>query len=268
LAAVRRALPSIAAALAIAGLLAAAVIASPDPPASDARDGGKNAGPLAIMRDRPTEAMPRLEDFQPPEPEPVETPQPASPSPPLDPIDTLAPNLPKHPSRALGKPWNGRLENGVQFPANGVAFFTFDSALRKSPSRGWRRWGTDVNVSRTLQVLREFHAAHPDAPRLGVGDLSRPRGGPFGPAYGGVGHASHQNGQDVDVYYPRRDRAEVPPDKPSQVDRQLAQDLVDRFVAAGAQMAFVGPHVGLTGPRGVVIKLVHHDDHVHVRWPK
>jgi hypothetical protein len=35
------------------------------------------------------------------------------------------------------------------------------------------------------------------------------------------------------------------------------------------QYAFVGPDTGLKGPRGVVIPLVDHDDHVHVRirWP-
>ena len=262
----RRALPSLGAALLVTGLLAAGVLAAPHSATDDSKPGSKNAGPFGLMRDRPVELQPRLQDFQPPEPEPAG--QPASPAPPLEPIDTLAPNLPARPSRAVGQPWNGRLKNGVQVPANGVAFFTFDSALRQAPSRGWRRWGTDVNVTHTLAVIREFHAAHPDAPRLGIGDLSRPRGGPFGRAYGGAGHASHQNGLDVDIYYPRRDKAEKPPTKVSQVDRALAQDLVDRFVAAGAQVMFVGPNVGLTGPRGRVQRLVHHDDHVHVRWPK
>jgi hypothetical protein len=263
---VRRALPSVAAALLVTGLLAAGVLAAPHTEA-DSRSHPNKAGPFALMRDRPVDLKPRLQDFQAPEPEPA-THQPASPSPPLEPIDLLAPNLPDRPSRALGQPWNGRLVNGVQVPANGVAFFTFDSALRRSPSRGWRRWGTDVNVTHTLAVIRDFHAAHPEAPRLGIGDLSRPRGGPFGRQYGGIGHASHQNGLDVDVYYPRKDRVEKPPTKVSQVDRRLAQDLVNRFVAAGAQIMFVGPRVGLTGPRGRVQRLVHHDDHVHVRWPK
>jgi hypothetical protein len=261
---VRRALPSIATALLVTGLLAAGVLAAPDiSPSRSSDDDKKAAGPFALLRDRPTDLQPRLEDFEPPP-----APQPANPAPPLEPLDQLAPNVTDRPSRAVGKPWRGRLENGVQLPANGIAFFTFDSALRTSPSRWWRRWGTDLNVSRTLAVIREFRAAHPDAPRIGIGDLSRPRGGPFGREFGGLGHASHQNGQDVDIYYPRLDRAEKPARKPSQVDRRLAQELVDRFVVAGAQMVFVGPRVGLRGPRGVVHKLVHHDDHVHVRWPK
>ena len=258
----RRALPSIAAALLVAGLLAAGVIASPDA-ADDTRE--EPASPFALMRDRPTELQPELEDFHPPAAPPAQA---ANPAPPLAPIDALAPNLPERPSRALGKPWNGRLQNGVQLPANGVAFFTLDSALKTSPSRAWRRWGTDLTVERTLAVIRDFRAANPDAPRLAIGDLSRPRGGPFGRQYGGLGHASHQNGQDVDVYWPRKDRAEMDPKKPRQVDRRLSQDLVNRFVAAGAEMVFVGPRLGLTGPRGVVQKLAHHDNHAHVRWPK
>jgi murein endopeptidase len=118
-----------------------------------------------------------------------------------------------------------------------------------------------------MAVLAEFRAAHPDGPRLGVGDLSLPAGGPFGPEYGGLGHRSHQNGQDVDIYWPRRDRAEQQPEHPSLVDRALSQDLVDRLVAAGAEYVFVGPSLHLRGPHGTVQTLIHHDDHAHVRWP-
>ena len=62
-------------------------------------------------------------------------------------------------------------------------------------------------------------------------------------------HVTHQNGLDADVYYPRRDRAERPPLSVSEIDRRLAQDLVDRFVAAGAELVYVGPNTGFTGPR-------------------
>jgi hypothetical protein len=65
--------------------------------------------------------------------------------------------------------------------------------------------------------------------------------------------------------YPRRDGALRAARRPAEVDRALAQDLVDRFRAAGAVKLFVGPHLHLRGPRGIVVALVHHDDHVHVR---
>ena len=69
----------------------------------------------------------------------------------------------------------------------------------------------------------------------------------------------------VDVLYPRVDWEEKRAWRPGLVDRALAQDLVDRFVAAGAVYVFTGPSLHLRGPRKVVVALVHHDDHMHVR---
>jgi murein endopeptidase len=168
-------------------------------------------------------------------------------------------------SHALGRPDAGRLVNGVQFPAEGPHFFTWDMALRSSPNRPWRRYGTARLVRTVLRVIDQYAAAHPGAPRVGVGDLSRPHGGDFGPQFGWIGHVSHQNGLDVDIWYPRRDGRERWPDRVSQVNRRLAQDLVDRFVRECAVLIFVGPSTGLHGPAGVVQTLVHHDNHLHVR---
>ena len=170
-------------------------------------------------------------------------------------------------SRALGLPHAGRLAGGVRLPREGAHFFTWDPVLKRSPNRRWRRWGTDELVRAVLRVAREHREAHPRAPRIAIGDLSRPRGGDFGKRFGILGHVSHQNGLDVDVYYPRTDRREKAPRRPGQVDGRLAQERVDRFVAAGAVKVVVGPSLDLRGPRGVVEKLVHHDDHLHVRLP-
>ena len=182
--------------------------------------------------------------------------------------DAAAPEAPQPDaprSIAVGVPWHGRLEHGVQLPVAGTDFVTWDPVLRVSPNREWRRWGTDALIVLLDTVTREFREAHPDVPPILIADLSRPQGGPFGPRYGGLGHGSHQNGLDADVMYPRRDRAPLAAVRPAEVDRALAQDLVDRFRAAGAVKLFVGPHLHLRGPRGIVVPLVHHDDHVHVR---
>jgi murein endopeptidase len=168
-------------------------------------------------------------------------------------------------SESVGLPWNGRLIRGVRLPSEGVHFFTWDPVLKRSPNRWWRRWGSDRLLHMLLRVLDEYAAAHPEAPRVGIGDLSRPHGGVFDERFGGRGHASHQNGRDVDVYYPRLDRQELRPARPSQIDRALAQDLVTRFVRAGAVKVFVGPHTGLRGPERIVQRLIYHDDHLHVR---
>jgi len=170
-----------------------------------------------------------------------------------------------HHSAAIGSPSAGRLQQGVRLPADGRTFFTWDPVLRRSPNRPWRRWGTDRLVRIVLKVARGHRAAHPRAPRMAVGDLSRRHGGDFGPRFGYIGHVSHQNGLDVDVYYPRADGRERAPRDADQIDPALSQELVDRFLAAGAVTIFVGPNTHLTGPAGVVVPLANHDNHLHVR---
>jgi murein endopeptidase len=181
-------------------------------------------------------------------------PEPVEPPPSVEPIAWRD-------SIAVGTPSAGRLVRGVRLPPERAGFFTWDPVERRRPNRAWRRWGTDRLVRIVLRVVREYAAAHPNAPRVGIGDLSRPRGGLFGPK-----PASHQNGLDVDVYYPRLDRRERPPRRVEQIDRRLAQDLVDRFVRAGAEIVYVGPSTGFTGPSGVVQVLSNHDNHLHARF--
>ena len=174
--------------------------------------------------------------------------------------------LPVEQSRALGFPWAGRLVGGVRLGPSGHTFFTWDFVKERSPNRPWRRWGTDRLIRALTRVLAGYMAANPGAPRVGIGDLSRSHGGDFGSRFGAPGHASHQSGLDVDVYYPRLDGRERPPLRPRHIDRRLAQDLVDRFVAAGAEKVFVGPRTGLTGPPSIVQVLpAYHDNHMHVR---
>ena len=179
-------------------------------------------------------------------------------------------------STASGLPNAGRLIAGVKLPAEGVNFHTWDPIRWRPVNRVERRYGTDRLIRTILRVARQYRAANPGAPRVVVGDLSRPRGGSFDGRFGDMrefgsgppsgGHVSHQNGLDADIYYPRKDRQERAPASWAQVDRRLAQDLVDRFAAAaGAQFVFVGPRTGLRGPSGVVQQVDYHHDHLHVR---
>jgi hypothetical protein len=204
-------------------------------------------------------------------PPPVPDPPPAPPVPtapePQASVPTAPPAPVPAPSRAVGRPTDGSLVRGVQLPAEGPDHYTWDPILKRFPSRGWRRWGTDRLVETVQTVLADVRARHPELPRLAIGDLSRPRGGSFGKEFGFLGHASHQNGLDIDIYYPRDDRRRGKPQTVDQVDRAGAQALVDAFVEAGAQFVFVGRRVGLTGPPAVVQAIPHHDDHLHVRLP-
>ncbi len=172
-------------------------------------------------------------------------------------------------SRAVGRPGRGRLVNGVPFPEGSDYAFTWNFPEGYSPNPAFRRYGTEKLVLTVECILAAYGARHPELARVGVADMSRTNGGPFGRKYGGLGHGSHQNGLDVDVLMPRLDLCECAPQSPTEVDAVHAQELVDAFVAAGAQYLFVSPVLYrrglLRGPRGVVIPLRFHDDHIHVR---
>lgn len=183
------------------------------------------------------------------------------------PASAPLPRIEYRDSTAIGRPDSGRLEDGVLLPREGRDHFTWDPARRSSPNRPGRRWATDDTIRTTLRVLREFRRDHPGIARVGIGDLSLPEGGYFGEEINpGYPHDSHQNGLDVDVYYPTRSGQERATRRVHEVDVRLAQDLVDRFAAAGAVYVFVGPALPLTGPAPVVVPLVDHDDHMHVRF--
>ena len=154
-------------------------------------------------------------------------------------------------STALGTPGAGSLEHGVRFPAAGHHFFTWDPILHRQPDRDWRRWGTDDLVRTTLRVLREFARRHPHAPRIGVGDLGLRHGGYFGPEVGGgIGHATHQNGLDVDVYYPRRIAASGRRSPSTRSTCGCPRRCVDLFVDAGRADDLRRPEPAAQRPAG------------------
>jgi hypothetical protein len=172
---------------------------------------------------------------------------------------TVMPEVVWRHSISLGLPYYGRLIDGVQLPAASPYWTTWDPALERAPNRNYRRYGSAKLIRLLLSITQAFHDSHPGAARLVIGDISRLGGGPLDQ------HASHQNGLDVDVYYPRLDGRELPPMSVGEVNVPLSQDLLNLFLAANPEFVFVGPHLALRGPSGVVEPLVGHDNHMHVR---
>jgi hypothetical protein len=166
-----------------------------------------------------------------------------------------------HRATSVGLPFGGRLEHGTQLPVEGTDWVTWNPVTDRSPNLPERLYGNERTIRTVVSVIAAYRAAHPRAPRVVVGDISRRGGGVMDE------HVSHQNGLDVDVYYPRRDGHLSAPIATSQIDHALAQDLLDRFVAAGAQVVFVGFSAGLSGQSGVVVPYPNHENHMHVRFP-
>jgi hypothetical protein len=162
---------------------------------------------------------------------------------------------------SVGLPYSGQLVDGTQLPVEGPNWVTWNPVTDSVPNLPRRLYGNERTIRTIIAVAAAYREAHPQAPPLVVGDISFAGGGVMDE------HVSHQNGLDVDVYYPRRDRRLQAPTTTGQIDRSLAQDLLDRFVAAGAQVVFVGYSTGLGSAGGVAVPYPNHENHMHVRFP-
>jgi murein endopeptidase len=173
------------------------------------------------------------------------------------------PNIDWHHAISVGLPYSGSLIDGTQLPVEGPSWVTWNPVTDSVPNAPKRLYGNQRTIRAIVAVTEAFRAAHPGAARVVIGDISREGGGPMRDE-----HVSHQNGLDVDVYFPRLDRMLRAPRAPGDVDHRLAQDLLDRFVAAGAQTVFVGYSTGLHGRAGVVVPYPGHEYHMHVRFAR
>lgn len=91
------------------------------------------------------------------------------------------------PSRAIGSAANGCLAGGIALPADGIGY----QAIRLSRRRFFGHRATVAFVERLGR-----QAAAGGLEPFYVGDMAQPRGGPMA-----NGHAAHQNGLDVDIWF-------------------------------------------------------------------
>ena len=128
-----------------------------------------------------------------------------------------------------------------------------------------RQWAKPEAVEALRNIGDAWSAAHPGEPRIQVGDVGKPEGGPFPP------HKSHQNGVDLDVRPMRSDGREGPTqwNNAQTYSRDLTRDLVRTIVGNGSlpvrMIFFNDPQLQREFP-GVVLPQHGHDDHLHIRF--
>jgi uncharacterized protein YraI len=160
----------------------------------------------------------------------------------------LSPNNPSStPTSSSGS--NRRSRAGfIQLPNSGTGYFGYYSANR--------RWGTPTFVYGIQRVARRFKTANPNAPRIGVGDISLQNGGDIS------GHASHEKGVDGDFRPLRNDRKEGRVTiHQSAYSRSLTQKVFDLFKAE-LRIRYI--FFNDTKTRHST-KWPNHDNHFHVR---
>ena len=181
-------------------------------------------------------------------------------------------------TRVIGGYAKGCIAGAQALPVTGPAW----QVMRLSRNRNWGH----PSLVRYIERLAVESKQNDGWPGLLVGDLSQPRGGPMT-----FGHASHQSGLDVDIWYnampdrelSRKERDEIKLSSvladPSHVDPDIWTtrhiDLIRRAASDGAvARVFVHPAIKkalceTVGSDRSFLKKVRpfwgHDDHFHVR---
>ena len=173
--------------------------------------------------------------------------------------DAAAPDCHRHRSQSIGTPGNGRLVRGALFPATGPDHFAWNFREQRIGGSNRTRWGDCRVVRAVLRALATYHRRNLDAPPVAVGDMGLRRGGEID------GHSTHENGRQIDIYFPRRDRRLREPHTAAQVDLRLARELVLAMLDAGAYRVLIGPHIRIATPARV-LRWPNHDDHLHAMF--
>ena len=167
-------------------------------------------------------------------------------------------------SSALGEPRRrAPRAEACACPRAGRDFFTWDPVRRRSPNRPWRRWGTHRLVHVLLRVARDYRRAHPARRPMAVGDLSR-----LTAATSGRGsdtsamRATRTGSTPTCTTHGGRERSGLR--GAGQIDRRLSQELVDRFLAAGAELVLRRSRRPASAARACSV-LANHDNHLHLR---
>ncbi|MEE2787227.1 MAG: penicillin-insensitive murein endopeptidase [Myxococcota bacterium] len=179
----------------------------------------------------------------------------------------------------VGVPQSGSLNNPSRLEPNPYC------TVRQATN-----YGTRQTVETLQKALVIVHNRHRGTPKVHVGDISGPKGGPL------PGHRSHQNGRDVDIgYYLNRghDSARFRAATPETIDRARTWTLIQALIAQGnIQYIFMDhdlqraiytyaehiiqlpkqtltalfsfPH-GRAARRGLIRHWQGHIDHMHVR---
>jgi LysM repeat protein/murein endopeptidase len=85
---------------------------------------------------------------------------------------------------SVGRPYHGRLQNGIPFPTQFQGYYLRDQE---------RSYATPEAIGTVLDAIDAVRTQYPDTCDLFIGDFSRPGGGAINM------HRSHQNGRDADV---------------------------------------------------------------------
>jgi RHS repeat-associated protein len=188
--------------------------------------------------------------------------------PPSEPGETLDSILAASPSSREPTPTNAELLSLGPVNAHGFEQLTRNDGL-VSYVGGDRQYATPKTIEALRNIGDDWHASHPNDPRIRVGDISLAQGGPMA-INATKAHHLHQTGTDIDIRPIRNDgREEHVKWTDREYSRDLTRELVRTIVARSGpdiqRIYFNDPVLQAEFP-GVVKEQSGHDDHLHIRF--
>jgi hypothetical protein len=124
-------------------------------------------------------------------------------------------------------------------------------------------WGLPALIDGLVQVGERWAAAHPEGPRIRIGDVSKKEGGAFPP------HKSHTRGIDADGGLPRNDGKEMGCTVSDKAySRELMRELMETFLSVFGdkfkEAYLVDPDLIAEYP-GKIKSIAGHHNHWHLR---
>lgn len=183
------------------------------------------------------------------------------------------------PSMSVGGVTSGSLESPCRIAASGPGYVSTNK----------NGFGTEETIALLQWAAALMAEQFPGSPPLVIGAISKAEGGLYPP------HKSHQSGRDVDLGYPRTDRAarQFLPTDSSTLDTERLWSLLDAWLASG-RLGFVFMDYDLqavlyqdlldhgyserqlspifqypaakSAPQGLIRHAAGHADHLHVRF--
>ena len=177
---------------------------------------------------------------------------------------------------SIGRPYHGRLANGVPFPTQFQGYYLRDQE---------RSYATPEAIGTVLDAIDAVRAKYPDTCDLFIGDFSRPGGGRINM------HRSHQNGRDVDLGMYAKDNRPLDTLVPMNeenldvaktwclidsmlrsqhvqylfLDRRIQRLLHDYALSRGVDPNYLETLFG-NNPSSPIVHVRGHYDHMHVRF--
>jgi hypothetical protein len=91
--------------------------------------------------------------------------------------DRTFPKIAWHHAISVGLPYNGSLIDGTQLPLEGPSWVTWNPVTDSVPNAPNRLYGNERTIRAIVTVTEAYRAAHPEAARVVIGDISREAAG-------------------------------------------------------------------------------------------